>query len=193
MESEPASRRPAAGFSPLLFVGFAIASIGGPLALPNFLPGTAGDEGIESGGPRRPARARCLHCTARPLARVFAAHCLTRRIDRVRRGGRRTQSGACPRVDLGVRVLPLFALHDHVRRLRRPHAYLSRDCIPIAGCSSLFSLSRSSARAGALASRPRGAGAGRAGAAPAHARARGRHALPRTGALRARSEPRPDR
>src|SRR3954463_4307144 len=38
------------GFSPLLFVGFAIASIGGPLALPNFLPGTAGDEGIESAG-----------------------------------------------------------------------------------------------------------------------------------------------
>jgi hypothetical protein len=36
--------------SPLLFVGFAIASIGGPLALPNFLPGTAGDDGIESAG-----------------------------------------------------------------------------------------------------------------------------------------------
>jgi amino acid transporter len=50
VESEAASRRPAAGFSPLLFVGFAIASIGGPLALPNFLPGTAGDEGIESAG-----------------------------------------------------------------------------------------------------------------------------------------------
>jgi len=29
--------------SPLLFTGFAIASIGGPLALPTFLPGTAGD------------------------------------------------------------------------------------------------------------------------------------------------------
>jgi hypothetical protein len=36
--------------SPLLFVGFAIASIGGPLALANFLPGTAGDEGIQSAG-----------------------------------------------------------------------------------------------------------------------------------------------
>jgi hypothetical protein len=36
------------GFSPLLFVGFAIASIGGPLALVNFLPGTAGDAGIQS-------------------------------------------------------------------------------------------------------------------------------------------------
>ena len=41
---------PARGFSPLLFVGFAIASIGGPLALANFLPGTAGDDGIESAG-----------------------------------------------------------------------------------------------------------------------------------------------
>src|SRR5207244_6593168 len=38
------------GFSPLLFVGFAIASIGGPLALANFLPGTAGDEAIGSSG-----------------------------------------------------------------------------------------------------------------------------------------------
>jgi amino acid transporter len=36
--------------SPWLFVGFAIASIGGPLALANFLPGTAGDEGIGSAG-----------------------------------------------------------------------------------------------------------------------------------------------
>ena len=50
MEAESANRDPSAGFSPLLFVGFAIASIGGPLALPNFLPGTAGDEGIESAG-----------------------------------------------------------------------------------------------------------------------------------------------
>ena len=39
-----------AGFSPLLFVGFAIASIGGPLALLNFLPGTAGDDAIGSAG-----------------------------------------------------------------------------------------------------------------------------------------------
>src|SRR5690348_3038531 len=46
----PDDGRGAGGFSPLLFVGFAIASIGGPLALPNFLPGTAGDEGIESAG-----------------------------------------------------------------------------------------------------------------------------------------------
>jgi hypothetical protein len=38
------------GFSPLLFVGFAIASIGGPLALLSFLPATAGDEGLESAG-----------------------------------------------------------------------------------------------------------------------------------------------
>jgi hypothetical protein len=50
VESGSANRRSPAGFSPLLFVGFAIASIGGPLALPNFLPGTAGDEGIESAG-----------------------------------------------------------------------------------------------------------------------------------------------
>jgi hypothetical protein len=35
--------------SPLLFTGFAIASIGGPLALPTFLPGTAG-EGADSAG-----------------------------------------------------------------------------------------------------------------------------------------------
>lgn len=46
----PANGRPAGGLSPLLFAGFAIASIGGPLALPNFLPGTAGDDGIESAG-----------------------------------------------------------------------------------------------------------------------------------------------
>jgi hypothetical protein len=39
VEAEPAT----GGFSPLLFVGLAIASIGGPLALANFLPGTAGD------------------------------------------------------------------------------------------------------------------------------------------------------
>jgi hypothetical protein len=50
VEAESANRHSSAGFSPLLFVGFAIASIGGPLALPNFLPGTAGDEGIESAG-----------------------------------------------------------------------------------------------------------------------------------------------
>ncbi len=36
--------------SPLLFAGFAVASIGGPLALANFLPGTAGEEGITSAG-----------------------------------------------------------------------------------------------------------------------------------------------
>jgi amino acid transporter len=48
--AEPASRRSSEGFSAALFVGFAIASIGGPLALPNFLPGTAGDDGIASAG-----------------------------------------------------------------------------------------------------------------------------------------------
>jgi hypothetical protein len=41
---------PIRGFSPLLFVGFAVASIGGPLALANFLPGVAGDEAIGSAG-----------------------------------------------------------------------------------------------------------------------------------------------
>jgi amino acid transporter len=50
VEAESANRHLSPGFPPLLFVGFAIASIGGPLALPNFLPGTAGDEGIESAG-----------------------------------------------------------------------------------------------------------------------------------------------
>jgi hypothetical protein len=50
VEAESPYERSPGGFSPLLFVGFAIASIGGPLALPNFLPGTAGDEGIESAG-----------------------------------------------------------------------------------------------------------------------------------------------
>jgi amino acid transporter len=45
-----ANGRPAGGFAPLLFVGFAIASIGGPLALANLLPATAGDDGIESAG-----------------------------------------------------------------------------------------------------------------------------------------------
>jgi amino acid transporter len=47
VRAEPGS---AGGFSPLLFVGLAIASIGGPLALLNFVPGTAGDDGIESAG-----------------------------------------------------------------------------------------------------------------------------------------------
>jgi hypothetical protein len=42
--------RSESGFSPLLFVGFAVASIGGPLALADFLPGTVGDEGIASAG-----------------------------------------------------------------------------------------------------------------------------------------------
>jgi hypothetical protein len=41
---------PEGRLSPWLFVGFAIASIGGPLALASFLPGTAGDEGIASAG-----------------------------------------------------------------------------------------------------------------------------------------------
>ncbi len=56
MAAEPAAGgaiaddRAAGGFSPLLFVGFAIASIGGPLALANFLPGVAGDEAIGSAG-----------------------------------------------------------------------------------------------------------------------------------------------
>jgi amino acid transporter len=50
VDAEHASREVGSGFSPLLFAGFAIASIGGPLALPNFLPGTAGDDGIASAG-----------------------------------------------------------------------------------------------------------------------------------------------
>ena len=56
MGAEPAAGgsiaddRPGGGFSPLLFVGLAVASIGGPLALANFFPGTAGDDGIASGG-----------------------------------------------------------------------------------------------------------------------------------------------
>ena len=56
MAAEPAAEgaiaddRASGGFSPLLFVGFAIASIGGPLALANFLPGVAGDEAIGSAG-----------------------------------------------------------------------------------------------------------------------------------------------
>jgi hypothetical protein len=50
VEAESAHRDSFQGFSPILFVGFAIASIGGPLALPDFLPGTAGDDGIESAG-----------------------------------------------------------------------------------------------------------------------------------------------
>jgi len=45
-----ADGRAGGGFSPLLFVGLAIASIGGPLALVNLLPGAAGDDGIESAG-----------------------------------------------------------------------------------------------------------------------------------------------
>jgi hypothetical protein len=48
--STAAGDRAAVGFTPLLFVGFAIASIGGPLALANLLPSTAGDDGIESAG-----------------------------------------------------------------------------------------------------------------------------------------------
>jgi hypothetical protein len=40
---EPTPRAAAAGFAPLLFVGLAVASIGGPLALANFLPATAWD------------------------------------------------------------------------------------------------------------------------------------------------------
>jgi len=56
MAAEPAAGgaigddRASGGFSPLLFVGFAVASIGGPLALANFLPGTAGDDAIGSAG-----------------------------------------------------------------------------------------------------------------------------------------------
>src|SRR3989440_2056315 len=45
-----ADARTSGGFSPLLFVGFAIESIGGPLALANFLPATAGAEAIGSAG-----------------------------------------------------------------------------------------------------------------------------------------------
>jgi amino acid transporter len=56
MAAEPAAGgaigddRGSGGFSPLLFVGFAVASIGGPLALANFLPGTAGEDAIGSAG-----------------------------------------------------------------------------------------------------------------------------------------------
>ena len=49
-EGAAADSRSAGGFSPLLFVGVAIASIGGPIALANFLPAAAGDDGIESAG-----------------------------------------------------------------------------------------------------------------------------------------------
>jgi hypothetical protein len=49
VSAEPAAGRANGGFSPLLFVGLAIASIGGPLALANFLPGVAGDS-IDSAG-----------------------------------------------------------------------------------------------------------------------------------------------
>ena len=41
---------PAAGLPAHLLLGFALACIGGPLALLSFLPGTAGDDGIESAG-----------------------------------------------------------------------------------------------------------------------------------------------
>ncbi|HVA30870.1 MAG TPA: hypothetical protein VMU58_06340 [Gaiellaceae bacterium] len=44
-----AAERASASLSPALFVGFAIASIGGPLALPTLFPGTAGS-GTESAG-----------------------------------------------------------------------------------------------------------------------------------------------
>jgi hypothetical protein len=56
MAAEPAAGgaigddRGSGGFSPLLFVGFAVASIGGPLALANFFPGTAGEDAIGSAG-----------------------------------------------------------------------------------------------------------------------------------------------
>lgn len=56
MTAEPAAGeasgigRSTDSFSPLLFVGLAIASIGGPLALANMLPGAAGDAGIKSAG-----------------------------------------------------------------------------------------------------------------------------------------------
>jgi hypothetical protein len=43
VSAEPADDRAAGGFAPVLFVGFAVASIGGPLALANLLPSTAGD------------------------------------------------------------------------------------------------------------------------------------------------------
>ena len=43
MSADPAASRATSGFAPPLFVGLAIASIGGPLALANFLPGVAGD------------------------------------------------------------------------------------------------------------------------------------------------------
>jgi len=47
---EAADNHATGGFSPFLFVGLAIASIGGPLALANLLPAAAGDDGIESAG-----------------------------------------------------------------------------------------------------------------------------------------------
>jgi hypothetical protein len=49
VSADPAASRATGGLSPLLFVGLAITSIGGPLALANFLPGVAGDS-IESAG-----------------------------------------------------------------------------------------------------------------------------------------------
>ena len=49
MAAEATPSTPPAAISPALFVGFAVASIGGPLALPTLFPGTAGD-GVDSAG-----------------------------------------------------------------------------------------------------------------------------------------------
>ena len=78
------------------------------------------------GGSRRRARRRGLRRAAHDLARLLAHRRHAGRPQRLRRGRSGPPGGARPRLDLGLRLLPLPALHDHLRRLRPAHAGLPR-------------------------------------------------------------------
>jgi len=94
--------------SPWLFVGFAIASIGGPLAPWRTSCPHGGRRRHRVGRARRAARDRGLRRPVRALARLLAARGLARRLDRLRRGRDGTACRSRTRLDLGARLFPLF-------------------------------------------------------------------------------------
>ena len=97
----PEDGRSRSGFSPLLFVGVAIASIGGPLALANMLPGAGGTTASSRQGS---SCCWALAVFAAPLTLwlVYSRRVVSPRwTDRVRRRGGGTPRWRWPRAGSG--------------------------------------------------------------------------------------------
>ena len=145
------------------------------------------------GRARRLARGCGVRGPAHALARVLEAHRLARWADRLRRGCGGTSGGSRTRLDLGLRLLPLPAVHDHLRGLRRAAAGVSRDRpLPLAARA------RPSRRDRRPRPRARPLGPGRIarrrpGAARAAPHPRRPHACERAGSLRGAAGGGPDR